>query len=342
MLELIRKAARRLRLTESLWNMRRRGGSRLYHPASNLLLRARTRKARGLNEKIRYKMARDRRPLLTVFADKLETKEYVKRAVGPEHVPVTLAEADSAGKLPWSNLPEEFAAKVNHGSGACVISWQGAEAGSQVPEPTLANSWARAVVRPSAANPEAIGAFLDLHLGLSYAWMFGELAYRDVRPRAFAEEYLPGEAGEAPVDYRMYCFGGRCEVVMVISLNIGNPDPTGARYLTDFFDRNWVHLDGSRDDTAPHDPTPARPDDLDQMIAIANELSAETDFLRVDLIRSEGRILVSELINFPNAGLIPATPEAFERWLGDLWDLPRDYSTLPQGAYPLPPADPTT
>ena len=76
------------------------------------------------------------------------------------------------------------------------------------------------------------------------------------------------------------------------------------------------------------------------MIAIANELSAETDFLRVDLIRSEGRILVSELTNYPNAGRLPVVPDSFERRLGDLWTLPRDYSTLPQGTYPLRPRIP--
>ena len=284
-------------------------------------------------------MARDRRPILTVFADKLEAREYVRRTVGPEHVPATLAVADSADRLPWAELPEELAVKVTHGGGGCVISWHGSDPGERILEPDLRNAWARVSVRPEALDPAAAAAFLDMHLDLSYDWMFGEACYRDVQPRVLVEEYLPGEDGLPPVDYRMYCFGGRCEVVMVISGQVGEVNEAGARYLADFFLRDWTQLDGLREGAAHHAEPPARPDDLELMLAIADSLSAGNDFLRVDLIRTEGRILISELTNFPNAGRIPATPESFERWLGDLWNLPRDYSTLPQGTYPLPPLD---
>lgn len=287
-------------------------------------------------------MARDRRPILTVFADKVETREYVGRRVGAEYVPTTLAVADSAARLPWADLPAELAVKVSHGSGGCVISWQGADPEARVPEPTLANAWTRASVRPSAGDPDSISAFLDLHLGLSYDSMFGEAAYRNVRPRVLAEEFLPGDDGRLPVDYRMYCFDGRCEVVMVITGQVEPPRQIEASYLADFFLPDWTHLDGLREGAAHHEEIPGRPDDLDVMLAVAGALSEGQDFLRVDLIRSGGRVLVSELTTFPNAGRIPATPESFERWLGGLWNLPADYSKLPQGTYPLPPLDSST
>ena len=331
--------ARWLGLSNLLWTARRSGRLRFLLGPANLWRLVRSRKAEGLNEKVRYKMARDRRPILTVFADKLEAREYVRRTVGSEFVPVTLAEAPNASGLPWSDLPDEIAVKATHGSGACVIAWEGANAEARVPEATLANAWARVSVRPSAADPDSITAFLDMHLSLSYFWMFGEWGYRDARPRVLAEEFLSGADGRLPVDYRMYCFGGRCEAIMVITGNVVAPTRRYVDYLADFFLPDWKHLDGRREGSAHHETVPERPDDLDRMLAVSNALSKGQDFLRVDLIRSGGRVLVSELTSFPNAARVRATPPSFERWLGSHWKLPSDYSTLPQGSYPLPPFD---
>lgn len=340
MLDLIRESARRLGLGRAAWAARSSGAFRFLIQPNNLWRRLRSRNAEGFNEKVEYKMARDRRPILTVFADKLEAREYACRRVGAEFVPTTLAVSDSAVELPWADLPDEMAVKVTHGSGGCVISsWQGSEPGVTVPGASLANAWTRASVKPPALDPTAAAAFLDMHLDLSYFWTHGEWGYRDVRPKVLVEEYLPGVGGRPPVDYRMYCFGGRCEVVLVITGNVVRPSGVDIRYLSDFFSRDWTHLEGSREESAPHPETPSRPDDLEAMLAISDTLSEGNDFLRVDLIRSEGRILVGELTNYPNAGGLRANPPSFERWLGSHWKLPSDYSTLPQGTYPLPPLD---
>ena len=339
-LDLIRKSARRLGVGGAFWAARSSGAFRILIRPTNFWRRIRSRKTDGLNEKIRYKMARDRRPILTVFGDKLEAREYVRRTVGPEFAPVTLAEGSAASDLPWGDLPDEMAVKVSHGAGGCVISsWRGSEPGATVPEARLANAWTRASVSPSAFDPVDAAAFLDMHLPLSYFWTQGEWGYRDVRPRVLAEEFLPGEGGGLPVDYRMYCFDGGCEAIMVISGQVEPPRDGRVRYLADFFLPDWTHLDGLREGSAHHETVPERPDDLDRMLAVSNALSEGQDFLRVDLIRSGGRVLVSELTNYPNAGQVRTNPRSFERWLGSHWKLPSDYSTLPQGSYPLPPLD---
>lgn len=338
---MVKGLARRLGLSQILWAARRSGRLRFLLGPANLWLLVSSRKAQGLNEKIRYKMARDRRPILAVFGDKLEAREYARRTVGLEFVPVTLAEAPSASELPWPDLPNEVAIKATHGSGACVIAWEGADPKARVPEARLDNAWTRASVRPSAADPDSVSTFLDMHLPFSYYWMFGEWGYRDVRPRVLAEEFLPGEGGGLPVDYRMYCFDGRCEVILVITGNVIPPAGMNAKYLSDFFGRDWTHLEGVREESARHPEPPARPDDLEGMLAVADALSEGNDFLRVDLIRSGGRVLVSELTSYPNAARAPANPPSFERWLGSHWKLPSDYSNLRQGSYPLPPLTPS-
>lgn len=335
-MERLRKLAKRLDSLQAVRNARVRGRFRFLMPSFNLLLKLKTRNPVGFNEKVEYKMARDRRPLLTVFADKLEAKKYVERVLGPGYVPEVLAVADRAADLPWDELPEEVALKVNHGSGGCVISWAGVGSRVKVLEARPENMWRVALVSPALLDPEATSAFLDMHLSRSFSWISGEWAYRDVQPRVLAEEYLSGEHGLPPIDYRMYCFGGRCETIMVIAGQVQHSPTMAGEYLADFFTRDWAHLEGLRKGAIHHRETPERPADLEEMLAISDALSRETDFVRVDLIRSEGRVVVGELTNYPNAGRVPMIPASFELWLGNLWATPVDYSTYAHGTYPLP------
>ena len=188
----------RLKSSGAVREMWKRGGMRLLMPVYVAGLRVKNRHAVVFNEKVKYKIARDRRPILTSFSDKLDARRYVSRVVGPGYVPEVLAEARCAADLPWADFPQEMAIKTNHGSGACVLVWNGAEPSSRVPEPRVENAWSTSIVHPSAADPLALSAFLDMNLKLNYYWLYGEWGYRHVRPRAFAEECLVGSDGRRP------------------------------------------------------------------------------------------------------------------------------------------------
>jgi len=64
---------------------------------------------------------------------------------------------------------------------------------------------------------------------------------------------------------------------------------------------------------------------LDVMIALAEELASETDFLRVDMFHLADRIVVGELTNFPDAANSRWDPPEVDMQLGELWELPRRY-----------------
>ncbi len=297
-------------------------------PAYLTGLRWQSRRPAVFNDKVKYKIARDRRPILTSFSDKLEARSYVSRVLGSEHVPEVLAEARRAADLPWADLPEEMAVKTNHGSGACVLVWKGAEPSSQVPGPTLENAWATSIVRPSAADPRAVSAFLDMNLKLNYYWLYGEWGYRNIKPRAFAEEFLEGPGDGRPLDYRFYVFHGTCRVVLVLSEN--ETDSMTA----DFFLPDWIHLEAKRGSYPNNAILPRQPAALSEMLEMAGRLGRDTDFVRVDITLSGGRVLVGELTNYPNAGRTPASPPGFDNWLGSHWHQPMSYRDLPQGSYP--------
>src|SRR5215831_12606198 len=71
----------------------------------------------GFNEKILCKMLRDRRPLLTLFSDKLRVRDYVRRVAPGLALPTLYWWSSQADSLPCDALPDTFVLKTNHGSG---------------------------------------------------------------------------------------------------------------------------------------------------------------------------------------------------------------------------------
>ena len=64
------------------------------------------------------------------------------------------------------------------------------------------------------------------------------------------------------------------------------------------------------------------PDNLKEMISLAEKLSANEPFLRVDFYNVEGKIYFGELTLYTGSGYIPFNPKEYDGQLGDLLTLP--------------------
>ncbi len=62
-----------------------------------------------------------------------------------------------------------------------------------------------------------------------------------------------------------------------------------------------------------------RPRHLDEMIAVAQALSEEFDFVRVDLFDAKGRVVAGELTFTPVIGQLDFRPKSWDSHLGRLW-----------------------
>lgn len=141
-----------------------------------------------------------------------------------------------------------------------------------------------------------------------------EPGYRHLQPGIIAEEFLPS-AHIVPEDYKFFCFRGQ---VAFIQHDTGRyQDHRRCLYSTD-----WrlmpVTLAYARYETA----APA-PRDLDSMIQIAQRLSAEHDFVRVDLYQTDEAVYFGEMTFFPGSGLEVFTPGSFDRLIYERWLKPR-------------------
>jgi len=279
--------------------------------------RVAVRDPRTLTEHIRHKMSHDRRPLLTLFADKIAVRDYAADVVGDEYLSTVHAVTRDPGSIDWASLPSQLVCKASHGSGGAVIVWDGADAAARLPVDATAVEWQRYVVRHENAAPERLVDLCRRWMTLDYAWTPGkpvvEWAYQDVSPGVLVEELLLDTEGALPIDYKFFVFGGRARFVSV------DRGRFSASHVRDVMSREWDHLPVSLGKPRGVE-APARPPHLDLMLGLADELGrAAVDFVRVDLYDLGDRVVFGEMTNYPDAGRAAISPRSFDVEWGQYW-----------------------
>jgi hypothetical protein len=276
----------------------------------------RTRRPSTFNEKVRYKMLRDRRQLLVTMADKAAVREYAASIIGTGYLPRSYGILTDPAELWALDLPSSFVVKPTHGSGAVVAVHPDAPAVSRLPTPD--QPWACIELLPSALDRAAFEALARAWLSRVYgSGPNREWAYSFVPPRLLVEEFLLGPGGGVPHDYKFFVFHGRCQYVQVDTGRF-----TG--HTQDFFLPSWEHLPMSGG-LPWADPLPQRPERLHEMISVAERLARDTDFVRVDLYALPDRVVFGELTNYPAGGNSPFFPASFNAEFGKHWTVPARY-----------------
>lgn len=271
-------------------------------------------------EKVRYKIAFDRDPLLTTMVDKIAARELVEELVGSQ-VLTRVFTSGEFSKIVWSDLPREFVIKATHGSGGVVVVWDGAPAGSRLPTNPGRHPWGKFQVRPENLDLDRLIALCHSWMDLDFFWYPGkrtpEWAYAGVPPRLICEEVLRDAAGALPSDYKFHVVHGRVQFIRVLG------ERTGSSYTGATFDREWNLIDvgfKSHGKTVPpsHQP-PAIPLCSTELIRIAESLGGLTDSVRVDLYAIEERVVFGELTIYDAAGEGAYQPRSFDVKIGNTW-----------------------
>lgn len=279
-------------------------------------MRARARRTGTLSGRLMRKMLEDRRTLLTEVADKASARDYIAQHVGQEYLPRLLALASSADDIAWSDLPREFVAKVNHGSGGVVLVTDDAEATEALPPPGSKVDWNSYRVTPERADRECLADLCRHWLTLDYSWTSGQSSiqwcYQDIERKVMVEELLRDAQRHAPREYRLFVIGGRVRFIQVEMIEEG-------RACTPVMTPTWETLPVRFLNPLPRQ-APSRPDALLEMIDVAEALGRPLgDFLRVDLYDLGSKIVVGELTNFPYGGRLPVRPRSFDREWTRYW-----------------------
>jgi hypothetical protein len=275
----------------------------------------RTRNPVTFNEKVRYKLLRDRRPLLVDCADKARLRQLVVRRIGPAHLPRAHALLDDPGHLLDVSLPRQFVVKPTHGSGAGVLVSDHAPADARLPAPEW--GWVYAHVRPEHAPREqlvkiATGWQRQLYgRGPNHEWAYGRAARR-----VLVEELLLADDGELAADHKVFVFHGRARFLQLDRARFG-------AHTCDFFEADGTPIDLTG--AWPRSGAVLEPRTVHDLVRVAERLGQDTDFVRVDLYVVGGRILVGELSTSPAGGDSPFRPASWDLEFGATWQPPRRY-----------------
>ena len=113
-------------------------------------------------------------------------------------------------------------------------------------------------------------------------------------------------------DYKFFCFDGK---VKFFKIDFGRFVEHHANYYTP----NGVFLPFGEKSLEPvPEHKEVMPQNLKEMIAMAETLSAGHPFLRVDLYNIQGKIYFGELTFYPASGLLPFVPDEWDGKLGEM------------------------
>ena len=244
-------------------------------------------------EKLQWLKLYDRRPEYTALADKYEAKRIIADIIGTQYVIPTLGVWDNFNDIDFSSLPSQFVLKCTHDSGSVIV----------VPD-------------KNSMNMKKARRILTRGLKRNFYYHHREWAYKDIKPRIIAEEYL----ADISAEYKIFCFDGKPGLILVCK---GKAHAEGR--TNDYYDMNFKHIPVSV--SYPNSQTPQeKPSQLDEMLSIARKLSADIPQVRVDMFLAEGRVYIGEMTFYHEAGTTIFKPEVYDEKFGELITLPEKRS----------------
>lgn len=250
---------------------------------------------KSYSEKLQWLKLNDRNPLYTKLVDKYEVKQYVTERIGDSYVAKTLGVWDSPQEVDFQGLPQRFVLKTTHGGG---------------------NSGVIICKDKTIIDEEKLRHALALSMGQDLYRDSREWPYKDVKRRIIAEEYLEDkETGELR-DYKFFCFNGEVKALFVATERQTRKEP-----FFNFFDREFNSLELRQGHPCAPVP-PAKPVLFEEMVSIAEKLSADMPHVRVDLYQANGQIYFGEFTFYHFGGMVHFEPESWDKCFGDWLTLP--------------------
>lgn len=246
------------------------------------------------SEKLNWLKLYDRRPEYKIFVDKFAVRDYISKTIGDEYLIPLLGVWNKPEDIDISILPERFVLKCNHDSGGVVICRD-----------------------KNSFSLENAQSFLDTHLNKDYYKSSREWPYKKMKRLIIAESFLEESCGSMPKDYKFYCFDGKVKFLYCTERS----DAHEIDYLT-FISKDWEKMPFEWQGQISNEVIPEKPINYEEMIKLAEKISRNYPFLRVDFYNINGKIYFSELTLFPTAGMMIFSPEEWDRILGDWLELP--------------------
>ena len=246
------------------------------------------------SEKIQWLKLNDRKAIYHNLVDKYEAKKIVSKIIGEDYIIATLGVWDKYEDIDFSTLPDQFILKCTHDSASVTIC---RDKSSFDPKK---ETW----------KYDSIFMKRDYYHFENKQW-----AYKGIKPRIIAEEYLEDDKYDSLADYKLYCFNGKAKCVYVTINRFTN-------LRVNIYDMDWNrmpfdHIHQSTTDIID------KPKHLDLMKELAEKIARFIDnpYVRIDFYEVKGRVYFGEVTFYPEGGMGYFDPEEWDYKFGSWIDL---------------------
>lgn len=242
-------------------------------------------------EKLQWYKMHYRNPVMHECVDKYAVRKFVESKGLNEILVKLYGHYDTISDVPFHTLPNRFVIKTTHGGGGnnVVICHNKEELDFEDLKEKL--SFKEDKVADNGGGREWS------YYGLKTGIVVEELLVNQENPQAGVN------------DYKIFCYNGHAKYIIVdVDRYIG--------HKRNFYDRNWNNLHVTSD-CPGCDRIIEKPENFDQMLAIAEKLSEEFPYVRVDLYNVNGKIYFGELTFYPWSGYTNFEPDKFDFIFGE-------------------------
>ncbi|WP_209330307.1 ATP-grasp fold amidoligase family protein [Lunatimonas salinarum] len=236
------------------------------------------------NEKINFIKIYSDNQLRVLVSDRIQVRKFVaEKAPSCSLIPLLWDGVDFSQSI-YEMLPQKFVIKGNHGSKMVKIVDKDIHGYKEVSE--LTTKW----------------------LKTDYYVRGRERNYKGLKRYLIVEELLKTDKAAVPPDFKFFCFHGKVEFIQVDLDRFED-------HRRNIYNRDFQPLDFELH--FPKGGSLEKPKEWRHALAIAEDLSADFPFIRVDLFLVNDHVYFGELTNYPGNGLEKFKPEKFDKFFGD-------------------------
>lgn len=251
-------------------------------------------------EKLQWYKLYYRDPLMVQCVDKYDVRQYVESLGLGSILNECYGVFDRAEDVDFDALPQKCVLKDTLGGGGNSVIL--VEDKNRIDRKQLGEEMRRWTERD--IKHKSSGREWPYHAGKKH--------------RIIIEELIDSNKDEGGlIDYKFFCFNGRCEFLYVIAdRELGN----GAGLA--IYDREFVKYSCRRMDERVLKREINKPELFDEMLQVAERLAQSFPHARIDLYCLEKGIRFGEITFFDGSGYMTYEPDSFDMEMGRKWILP--------------------
>ncbi len=237
-------------------------------------------------------------PVMLQCTDKYNVRSFVEKRGCGKYLNTLYQVVDKADDIDFGSLPEKFVIKTTDGGNGDNIVICSDKTKLNIPETIkLVNSWRH-----------------KHYERLSREWAYAGAKQAKVIVEKYIED--PDSNDGSIDDYKFLCYDGKFRFLWIDKDRFSN-------HRRGFWNERLEFLQGVSSDHPTFDNPPMLPENIHEMVEVAEKLSAGFPFARIDLYNVRGGVIFGEITFYPMSGYAKYTPDSFDYELGKYFKFPR-------------------